>query len=54
MPVRARPAALRRSRARRPRSATLRQVDNVTNLVYLLLEYLGIAATIAGAVGFAE
>ena len=33
---------------------TLREVDNVTNLGYLALEYLCIAATIAGAVGFAE
>jgi fatty acid desaturase len=32
----------------------LRAVDNVTNLVYLALEYLGIAATIVGAVVFGE
>lgn len=32
----------------------LRAVDNVTNLGYLLVEYLGIAATIAGAVVFGE
>ncbi len=32
----------------------LRAVDNVTNLVYLLVEYLGIAATIAVAVIFGE
>lgn len=32
----------------------LRAVDNVTNLVYLGLEYVGIAATIAAAVVFGE
>lgn len=31
-----------------------RAVDNVTNLVYLLLEYLGIVATIALTIAFAE
>jgi fatty acid desaturase len=31
-----------------------REVDNVTNLMYLAFEYLGIAAVIAGAVVFAE
>ena len=32
----------------------LRRVDNVTNLVHLVVEYLGIAATIGGAVYFGE
>ncbi len=32
----------------------LRRVDNVTYLGYLALEYLGIAAVMAGAIGFAE
>ena len=43
-----------RDRGLNDRIMRLRRVDNVTNLGYLLREYLTIAAVIGGAVGFAE